>query len=302
MHIEMHQFELRYASLRVQDPGRRARLLASVARYGQRSQVLVTPKADERYVLIDGYARVDVLRELGRDLAEALVLDLDEDDALVFAHRLEAKRRRSALEEGWLIAELVERHGLDQRQIAERLQRSVSWVSRRLGLVTRLPRVAQDAVRRGIVPPQSAMKYLLPLSRDKRAECVQLVQALGDEPVTVRELERIYLLWKRADPDRRARIVRQPRMALKADDALRPEPAVPAGDPAAPLLNDLDGISGIARRARRRVREGVLHELDVRRRKLVARSCAEARLAVQTLTGLLEEESSCSTTTPAPPS
>ena len=90
---------------------------------------------------------------------------------------------------------------------------------------------------------------------------------------------------------------------MKADAAIQPEPTLPASDPAAPLLSDLDGIAGIARRARRRLDEGLLGELDARRLGLVTRSGTVASLAVQTLVELLhEEEPTCSTETPAPPS
>lgn len=302
MDIELHELELRYADLRIDDPARRAERVAKIALHGQQGAVLVI-REGERYVLIDGYARVAALRELGRDLVEAVVLEVPEAEALVLAHRLEAKRPRSALEEGWLIAELIERHGLDQRRVADRLARSESWVSRRIGLARDLPSSVQIAVRTGAVPAQGAMKYLLPLSRAKRAHCEQLVDALAGDRVSVRDLGRLYALWKAADPERRVQIVTRPRLALKAAAAIQPEPAVPDGDPAAPLLADLDGIAGLARRARRRLDGGVLHELDARRRGLVTRSGTVATLAVQTLVELLqEEESACSTATPALPS
>ncbi len=302
MEIELHELELRYAALRIDDAGRRAELVAKIALHGQQGAVLVVREGD-RYVLIDGYARVGALRALGRDLVDAVVLEVPEAEALVLAHRLEAKRPRSALEEGWLVLELIERHGLDQRQVAERLARSASWVSRRIGLARDLPSPVQSAVRIGVVPAQGAMKYLLPLSRAKREHCELLVAALGGERVSVRDLGRLHTLWKAADAERRLKIVTHPRLALKADAALQPEPAVPDADPAAPLLDDLDGIAGIARRARRRLDEGVLHQLDARRRGLVNRSGTGAKLAVQTLLELLlEEESPCSTATPAPPS
>jgi len=262
--------------------------------------VLVT-REEERFVLIDGYARVQVLRELGRDLVLSVVLELSEAEALVMAHRLEAKSRRSALEEGWLIRELIEHHGLDQRLVAARLSRSVSWVSRRLGLAQELPEAAQDAVRKGVIPAYAAAKYLVPLARAKREHCELLVAALDGEPISVRELGRIYACWKGADDDEgRLKIVQHPRLALKADAAMQEEPDVPEGDPVAPLLSDLDGIAAIARRAHRRLEGDLLHELDIRRHRMVKRSGTIARLAVQTLTEQLDEERPCSISTPAP--
>jgi ParB family transcriptional regulator, chromosome partitioning protein len=300
--IELHELELRYAALRIDAAARRAEFVAKIALHGQQGAVLVI-REDDRFVLIDGYARVAALRELGHDLVEAALLEVPEAEALVLAHRLEAKRPRSALEEGWLVLELVERHGLDQSTIATRLRRTKGWVSRRLGLVRALPEAVQAKIRSGIVPAHAAAKYLVPLARANRAHCEQLGAALGGDRVTDREIGRLYVLWKTADAEGRLAIVTRPRLALKADAAVQPEPPVPAGDPAGPLLGDLDGIAGIARRARRRLDEGVLHELDVRRRGLVSRSGTVAKRAVQTLVELLDqEEPACSTATPAPPS
>jgi len=300
--IELHELELRYAALRIDDVGRCAELVGKIAQHGQQGPVLVI-REDDRYVLIDGYARVAALQRLGRDVVEAVVLEVSEAEALVLAHRLEAKRPRSALEEGWLILELIERHGLDQPVIATRLRRTAGWVSRRLGLIQVLPAPVQAAVRAGTIPAHAAAKFLVPLARANRAQCEQLVAALGRDRVTDRQVGRLYTLWKTADAAQRLNIITRPHQALKADAALQPEPAVPDADPAAPLLGDLAGIAGMARRAHRRLDEGVLQELDERRRGLVTRSGTVAKLAVHTLLDLLEqEESACSTATPAPPS
>jgi hypothetical protein len=43
--------------------------------------------------------------------------------------------------------------------------RSVSWVSRRLGLVTDLPPAVQEQVRLSAIGAHAAMKYLVPLAR-----------------------------------------------------------------------------------------------------------------------------------------
>lgn len=299
VHIELHELELRYAALRVQERGRQARLLASVAQIGQQSPVLLVPAGAPPYVLIDGYARVAALRELGRDLVEAVLLEVDEPEALILAHRLATSRRRSALEEGWLVGTLLE-HGLTQGTIATRLQRSVSWVSRRLALVKALPPQCQQAVRQGTVPAYGAMKYLVPLARAKREHCERLVAGLGDRAISVRDMERLYLGWKRADAEGCERIVSQPWLFLGAEAASRAEPVVPSGDPAKPLLDDLEMIAGVSRRGRRRIREGLVGELDEQRRCLVETTLGEARLACACLFELLSEELTCSTTTSGP--
>jgi len=303
MDIELHELELRYADLRVCTPDRLSQMTASLARHGQQSAVLVLTGDEGRFVLVDGYARVEALLTLGKDQVSAVVLDLSEVDALIWVRGLETTRQRSPLEDGWLIDTLIRDHDFDQVKIAHRLQRSVSWVSRRLGLVKELPESAQNAVREGIVSPHAAMKYLVPLARAKMADCEQLIQGLGHTPVSVRQVERLYLRWRQATPDKRDGILRRPHLALKADAAVAPEPSFSPGDPAAPLVNDLEMIAHIARRAWRRLSEGVMHELDARRRERVDAIATESQQASATLWRLLDMETHrCSTSTSELPS
>ena len=163
-------------------------------------------------------------------------------------------------------------------------------MSRRLALVETLPEPAQCAVRRGLVPAYAAMKYLVPLARAKRVDCERLVGGLDDRSISVREMERLYLGWKRADAVTRDRIVAKPWLFLMAEAAVEPEPVVPAGDPAGPLLDDLQALCGASRRGRRRLRDGLCHELDERRRALVHNALTEARAASAALFDTLQEE------------
>lgn len=289
MQIEMTQLELRHTQLRVCDPGRLARLTASIAQEGQQSAVLVVEEGDGQYVLIDGYLRVAALSSLGEDLVEATVLPVGEDQALVMAWQMENTRRRSALEDGWFLEQLVEGHGKSQAGLATKLRRSRSWVSRRLALVRALPAEAQDAVRQGVVPAQAAMKYLVPLSRANSGHCIRLVAGLGNTAVSVRELARIYIAWRQADDEGRQRIVDHPLLFLKADEAGGTEPTADP-DEADQLSNDLEGISGLCRRARRRVRDGVFSRANTPARQRASRSWKETRLAFEGLVDLMAAE------------
>ena len=129
MQLELGQLDLRYADLRIQDVARERRLIASLLEHGQQTPVLAV-RVEEAWVLIDGYVRVAALRKLAHDLVEAAVLEVPEAEALVLGHRLDNGRARTALEEGWLLRELCERHNVAQRELAQRLDRSTSWVSR----------------------------------------------------------------------------------------------------------------------------------------------------------------------------
>ena len=262
MEIEFHQLEKKYAGLRIADAPRIARLLASLCAHGQQQPVLVVRGTSqeapiERYVLIDGYARVAALGELQRDSVEATVLDLAEADALLLAFRLERNRARSAIEEAWLLRELIEGHAMAQRTLGPVLGRSPSWVSRRLALIAVLPATAEEAVRAGRLPAQAAMKYLVPLARANGMQCAQLITQLGRQRVSVRQLGRLYAGWRAGTPAQRQAIVEQPWLYLEVDeqqDAVA-LPADPGTEREQRLLRDLGVLAAICRRVREALRE-----------------------------------------------
>ena len=70
MHLEFHQLDRRWEHLRVREPQRQRRLLASLADIGQQTPIIVVAAGPpDRYLVIDGYKRVAALEQLGRDTA-----------------------------------------------------------------------------------------------------------------------------------------------------------------------------------------------------------------------------------------
>jgi ParB family chromosome partitioning protein len=253
MQLELGELDLRYASLRIIDRSRQRRLVASVLEHGQLTPVLVVRDASS-WVLLDGYVRVAALTELARDLVDVAVLEVGEAEALVLAHGLDNGRERTALEEGWLLRELCDRHGLAQAELARRLDRTPSWVSRRLALVGALPEAVQESVRAAEVSVQVATKILVPLARANADACERIVRGLNGERVSVRQMTRLYVAWKASDDDVRERLCEQPRLFLKTLEAeKKPEPE---DDEAAATLKDLSMLAAVSLRLCRRAREG----------------------------------------------
>lgn len=304
MQVELNELELRYAGLRIAEPGRQARLEASIAHEGQQSPVLVVAK-DERFVLVDGYRRVAALKRLGRDVVEAMVLPVEEAVALVEVWRFEATRRRTALEDGWLLGELVERHGRSQAELARLFRRSKSWVSGRLAMVRVLPESVQESVRRGVVPPQGAMKYLVPMSRANAAHCERLVAGLGKTAVSVRQLGRLYTTWRAGDEALRERLVSHPLLFLKADAAVTAN--AEDEDDGLKLAGELAALAGLCGKVRRRLREGAFSRANPASQTTAKRCWKEVQLSFQGLGERMREEllragSGYSNSDPAPPS
>jgi|TARA_Y100000310_G_scaffold330395_1_gene401944 ParB/RepB/Spo0J family partition protein len=289
MEIEIDHIELKYALLRAGSETRLARLAAAILREGQQTPVLVVAAGADRFVLIDGYARVAALRALLRDTVLALQLDVDVVQALVLSHRMANAPRRAALEDGWLIRELIEGHGLSQAEVAKRLQRSKSWVSRRLALVRALPDSVQNAVRTGKMPAYAAGKYLVPMARANGEQCSLLIKNIRCRSISVRDVQRLYLGWRRGDAQQRLRITEDPELFLKAEEASRMPTEISAGNPAMPFITDLGIIAGVSRRAHRRLGERDFDPQTGGTGRVTRRAFDESRLAFENLAELFEE-------------
>src|SRR6266571_13641 len=169
MQLEFHQLDRRWEHLRVRHAARQRRLLASLAEAGQQTPIVVVAAEGQadRFVVIDGYKRIAALEQLGRDTVEAVAWPMSEAAAVLLDRSLRLSEQETALEVGWLLAELEQRFGYGLDELARQFDRSVSWVSRRLALVELLPETIQQQVREGKVLAQVAMKFLAPgVARD----------------------------------------------------------------------------------------------------------------------------------------
>lgn len=250
MELELGQLDRRHEPLRTRHPQRERRLLASLSESGQQVPIVVVRgDAGERYVVVDGFKRVRALVRLGADTVLGTHWDMSEPEALIVDRLLVGSERASALEQGWLLRDLVERFSLAEAELARRFDRSLSWVSRRLGLVRDLPQEVQERVRAGEVVPHVAMKYLLPLARANAADCLSLLAHLGHERPGSRAMGRLYVSYMSGDARTRERLVTDPLLFLRVDEERRRTPTDAGGQ----LVADLRAVAAIARRVRQRL-------------------------------------------------
>lgn len=279
MELELHQLELRYERLRKRAPVAERALVGALAEHGQRLPIVVI-EALGRYIVIDGYKRLRALKRLSRDTVLATDWRMTELDALLLERRLRASGE-DALDQAWLLAELRERFGLSMQELAERFERSKSWVSRRLGLIEALPHVIQDQVRAGELACHAAMKYLLPLARANTQAATQLAEAIGPLKLSSRQLGTLYAGWQAGGTRTRELIVERPQVYLQARSVeQRPSPSS-----AERWRNDLKALAAIARRARRVLQGGLLAQLLAQERAEAEEDFERMREAVQ---GLIE--------------
>jgi ParB family transcriptional regulator, chromosome partitioning protein len=287
MTLELPQLDLRYEKLRTRKPEAERKLVASLAEIGQQVPVVVVHgEGPDRFVLVDGYKRVRALRRLGQDLVAVTCWDLSEAEALVLDRLMRTGEGATALEQGWLLHELTVRFDLALEDLGRRFARSVSWVSRRLALVEELPETIQEHVRRGVLPAHAAMKYLVPLARANPAACARLVTAIAGKGLTNRQIGQLYAVWRDGLPAIRERVLTAPLLLLKARHALGTVPE----DEGRLLMDDLDMLAAVARRARRRLRQGVGRGLLPPERQEVQRLGGAAYDEMARLAARLREE------------
>ena len=217
MKLEFHQLEMRYGELRARCRERQRRLLVSLEEHGQQQPIVVVPHPEEanRYVVIDGHLRIEVLRRLGHDTVDAVVWEMAEAEALVLQWQMSQAAAPCALEQGWLLTELQHSFGWSQEELARRFQRSASWICRRLGLVRELPLSIQKSIRQGQIPAQAAMKALVPLARIDRSACEQMARAITRHKLTSPEIQALYGAWQEAGEEGRRRLLDDPRAYLR---------------------------------------------------------------------------------------
>lgn len=98
MNLEFYQFDLRNQRLRVRQPAREGRLLASIADIGQQMPIVVV-RAHATPVVVDGYKRIRCLQQLHRDTVDAMAWELSDVEALIVRQRLHPEAAESALEQ-----------------------------------------------------------------------------------------------------------------------------------------------------------------------------------------------------------
>ena len=219
LRLERHQLLAQFAPLRVQEPRRLQKLIRSIERQGQLMPVVAVPADEEevRWILIDGYRRLEALRHLGKDLIWVDVWDRSVDEALLLCLARGPERSWQAIEEAALIFELSRRHSL--REIAASLERDVSWVSRRLSLFQALPGDLLQAVRQGKISLWAASRILAPLARANTAHARILLTQLEQHPLSTRELKRLYTHYRQANQVQRERLVQAPMLFFQALEA-----------------------------------------------------------------------------------
>jgi ParB family chromosome partitioning protein len=286
MQLEFHQLDRRWEHLRVREPHRQRRLLASLAESGQQTPIVVVVSKDnsQRYLVIDGHKRIAALEQLGRDTVDATIWAMSEAEALLLDRSLRFSPQESALEQGWLLTEMEQRFGCSLDELARRFDRSASWVSRRLALVELLPEKIQQQVREGTLGAQLAMKYLVPIARVNLEDCERMSAAFIHHRCDTRQAGQLYAAWRDGSRVVRERLLAEPELFLKT------QRQASVAQPAAVALNrELDMAAAILHRAGKRLAEA-LPDMDRKQQEQTQTRLESARRELDRMTERIGKE------------
>lgn len=239
---EVHPSQLgeRFAPLRLPEPSVRPRLVESLRRYGQTAPLIAWRAPDESLELLDGFKRLEAMRELGWSSVRVAVITVNRSAARVAVVSLnQTARPLCDLEEGFVVRALVREDGLAQTEVAQLLGRDKSWVCRRLSLVERLSDELQAQLRLGLLDATRA-RELARLPRGNQEEVQRVVRAEG---LGSRQTARLVERFVTATREQQVWMLAHPLEAIEnAGQEPVKRPDIRLGDAANRLLFQLERI------------------------------------------------------------
>jgi ParB/RepB/Spo0J family partition protein len=181
-----------------------------------RDPVLVSTAVEPgRWVLVDGFKRLRVAKEMGFTHLWVQTAQLDAEHAkAAILHCNQPRAGLSALEEALIVHSLCLEHALLQIKVAELLKRDESWVSRRLKLAKGLDESVQDNVKRGALSATVARE----LSQLPRGNQQPVARAAIDHDLSSRECARLVQKLRDTHDEKAAReVLDDPRRYIDFD-------------------------------------------------------------------------------------
>jgi ParB family transcriptional regulator, chromosome partitioning protein len=221
--IEHRCLQMRYAHLRIHDPKAIAKLMTSIEQYGQLAPVMAVPETTHQWVLIDGYHRVKALERLGKDTVETEVWNCNAEEALLTMLKNRSTRATGIFEEALLLHELYSQHNLSQHDLANRIGRDQSWISRRLSLVDHLPHSVLKALSEGSISLWVSERVLAPMARAIPDHAQRLLEHLLKRVYSTREVQFFYEHYQKANHQTRTKMLEEPELFFKAQKLLTME-------------------------------------------------------------------------------
>ena len=172
--IGITEFDFSLQSMRLMNLDRIAALEKSMKVHGQ-LQPVIARLYEGGVQMIDGFKRLYAAETLLMDTLECRLFKVDEAQAKIML--LSYNRTNQSMEvweEALVLKDLLERHDLDQRQLAKLTGHSPSWVSRRLSLISKIDEEVASEIRMGSLTSSHA-RALMRLPRGNQIDVARVI-------------------------------------------------------------------------------------------------------------------------------
>jgi len=166
--------DLSLSDLRIMNVTRIEQIKQSMRHQGQLQPIIVRAY-EGGYQVIDGFKRVHIAMDLMIEDMECYLVDVDEQAAkvLILSYN-RTNQSMEALEEAMVLKSMLEGGALEQRHLARLVDRSPSWVSRRLSLIGRLDEAVATEIRMGTITSSHA-RALMRLPRGNQVDLARVI-------------------------------------------------------------------------------------------------------------------------------
>lgn len=214
--VEHHCLNLQYSHLRFHKASARDRLANSIEQNGQLMPVIVVPDSQQKWIIIDGYLRVQALKRLGKDTIVAEVWRCGVAEALLMVLKSHSGRALETFEEALLLKELHTQHGLSQMDLSKCVGRNQGWVSSRLSLIEFLSDNALQAISNGKISIWVASRVIEPIARAIPEHAQKLLNYLLKNAQCTRDMYTFYKHYQRSNIKERTNMINDPELFFKA--------------------------------------------------------------------------------------
>jgi ParB/RepB/Spo0J family partition protein len=182
---------------------RKEQIEQSMRHQGQLQPIIVRVHEGD-YQVIDGFKRVYAAMYLMIVDMECYVVDVDDQEAKVLL--LSYNRTNQSMEvweEAMVLKSMLEYGDVQQRHLAKLVDRSPSWVSRRLSLISKLDEEVASEIRMGVITSRHARA----LMRLPRGNQVDLARVISRFNLSSRLSERLVDAWLEAEDEDEQRAI-----------------------------------------------------------------------------------------------
>jgi ParB/RepB/Spo0J family partition protein len=189
--------DLSLSELRIMNVSRKDQIEQSMRLQGQLQPIIVRVY-DGGYQVIDGFKRVYAAMDLMIVEMRCYLVDVDDQEAKVLLLSYNrTNQSMEAWEEAMVLRSMLECGDVEQRHLARLVDRSPSWVSRRLSLISKLDEEIATEIRMGTISSSHARA----LMRLPRGNQVAVARVISHFHLSSRLSERLVDAWLEAEDE-----------------------------------------------------------------------------------------------------